>query len=131
MATDPVTLLVVDDDPTAFELIHALLEQEPAQVLHAETADEALATIAGGSVDVVIVDYILPGMDGIALLEKIRQRAPQVSRVLLTAHPGVDVLTGAVNRGAVDKALYKKLSSDEILVALRELIVRRLAERPG
>jgi CheY-like chemotaxis protein len=63
---------------------------------------------------------MMPGMDGVRLLEVVRDRWPECQRVLLTGHASSDVLLGAVNRGGANKVLIKTMNP----LAIREEIER-------
>ena len=71
-------------------------------------------------VDVVVSDHFMPGMDGVRLLESVRQRWPHCTRILFTAHPSSDIVLEAVNRGGVHKVLVKNMHP----VAIRDEIAR-------
>ena len=70
-----VQILVVDDDAGARELLHAVLEYCGAQVLSADSARGALASLGRNRPDVIVCDLVMPGDDGYALMRALRTRA--------------------------------------------------------
>jgi len=67
------TIMVVDDEPNILKLLEDLLKQEGYNVVKAENAIKALAKLKKTKVDLVLIDYFMPKMTGVELLEKIRR----------------------------------------------------------
>jgi DNA-binding NtrC family response regulator len=85
----------------------------------AATGGEGLAALAAGSVDVVLLDIVMPGIDGLQLLEQIRARHPDVPVVMLTATRTVKTAVGAMKLGAFDY-LTKPFDVDELRIILEK-----------
>lgn len=81
---DRKTILLVEDDHLLKRLIKGVLERQ-YRVLEAESCIEAIKQI-GGSVDIALVDYILPDGDGLHVLKVIREMKPQLPVVIMTAY---------------------------------------------
>ena len=79
------TVLVVDDDAGIADLLADLLAEEGYAVLTAADGDEALAEVEREPVDLVLTDVMLPGVDGVTLSERLRQRGDQTPVVLMSA----------------------------------------------
>jgi CheY-like chemotaxis protein/anti-sigma regulatory factor (Ser/Thr protein kinase) len=79
------SVLVVDDDPAIHDLLRYMLKAENWQVEGAKDGDEALSRLVSGSFDLVVTDIVMPGMDGLALLKRIREVRPLVKVVVITA----------------------------------------------
>lgn len=97
------TLLVVDDDPDSRLLVaHALKQGDPFHVM-GETAevDEAIAQASTGHPDVVLLDPVLSGADGMWALPRIREAAPETKVVLYSAFPTSEIRFAALSGGAV------------------------------
>jgi DNA-binding NtrC family response regulator len=113
------TILIVDDERTLARAIKAYLEEAGYEAEVAGDAESALPLLASLRPDVVITDVRLPGMDGIALLTKIREFDPAISVIVMTAHGSIEGAVAAVKLGAFDY-LKKPLDLEELkLVADR------------
>ena len=133
------TVLVVDDDPTQRRLIQGVLERGGFAVALAEGGDEALAHLmAGRSADVVLLDLVMPGLQGVDALKEMRARGYTQPVIVLTAQGSIETVVGAMQAGAQD-FLVKPASPERIAVSLRnalkmgELVgeVDRLKRRSG
>lgn len=98
-------ILIVDDDPTQRRLLAALIEREGYRPATAESGAAALerveATGADG-VDLVLLDLVMPDMDGLSVLERLRPLRPNLPVIVLTAQGGVDTAVKAMRAGAND-----------------------------
>jgi CheY-like chemotaxis protein/anti-sigma regulatory factor (Ser/Thr protein kinase) len=83
-ATTPRTLLVVDDDPSIYELIRAMLAGEAWDLDSAGNGDEALSRLTSRAYDLVLTDILMPGMDGLTLLAQMRSRYPYTGMLVMT-----------------------------------------------
>ena len=112
------TVLIVDDDPTQRRLMQAVVEKNGYAAAHAQSGEEALeALAAGGHVDVVLLDLLMPGMGGIKTLEELRKRAVHLPVIVLTASGSIDTVVKAMQAGAVD-FLVKPASPERIGVCI-------------
>lgn len=115
----PVVLLV-DDEPSLRASLVRVLSESEVSTIAAKSSLHALQILQEQHVDVVVSDHFMPGMDGVRLLESVRQRWPHCTRILFTAHPSSDIVLEAVNRGGVHKVLVK----NQHPVAIRDEIAR-------
>ncbi|WBQ12089.1 sigma-54 dependent transcriptional regulator [Hyphomonadaceae bacterium BL14] len=115
------TVLVVDDDPTQRRLMQAVLEKQGHSFQGAEDGDSGLAAVKRGGIDVVMLDMIMPGMDGVETLEAIKAREPDLPVIMLTAHGGIETVVRAMRAGAVD-FFVKPASPERIAVSLRNAL---------
>lgn len=81
-------VLVVDDEPSVLQAMARALKGEPYEVRTTDDLDEAARTIRDGGVDVLLVDYKMPGADGSALLSLAAEASPKTIRLLLSGCPG-------------------------------------------
>lgn len=95
-------VLIVDDEKSIRLSLRELLTAGGYAVEVAADAQEALRLLAGHAFDVVVTDIILPGLSGVELLKSIRQTAPDVQVIMMTADPTVDTAAEAVRAGAFD-----------------------------
>lgn len=117
IATEMLHLLVVDDDDELRESLATYLRTALHETV-VETASDgksALERFGRGRIDVLLVDYQMPGMDGIELLERIRHIAPDCIRLMLTGRGDFEIAQKAVNEGHVFGFLTKGVDPDEIL----------------
>lgn len=120
-------LLVVDDEKNAREGLKWALEDKKHRVDVAASADEALGFLAEHQVDLVITDLKMPGMDGLELLQKIKDNDPSTEVIVITAHSTVETAVEAMRKGAFDYQT-KPVRLDELrLVIERALRSQSLA----
>jgi DNA-binding NtrC family response regulator len=116
------TVLVVDDDPTQRRLIQAVLEREGFAVLHAENGDQAIERLgAGGTIDVVLLDLVMPGMSGQDTLVEMRARGFNQPVIVVTATGGIDTVVRAMQAGALD-FFVKPAAPERIIVSIRNAL---------
>jgi two-component system response regulator AtoC len=114
-------VLVVDDDRAVGTVLMGLLRQAGYEASYVDSAEEALARVSSRPVDVVITDLRMPSMDGMELLEKLAERAPDVPVIMLTAHGSVQTAVEAMKKGASD-FLLKPFDRDEVLFTVGKAI---------
>jgi DNA-binding NtrC family response regulator len=95
-------VLVVEDDPVARKLLAEVLKRDGLDVRSVETAKQALVAQDAFDPGVVITDVRLTGMDGIALLRRLRERRPAVQVVVVTAFGSLDTAVEAIRQRAYD-----------------------------
>ncbi|MGH7220772.1 MAG: sigma-54-dependent transcriptional regulator, partial [Nitrospiraceae bacterium] len=115
-------VMVVDDDAETLALLREVVAKEGYQVETAEDGESALRQLAEWQPDLVITDIHMPGMDGLALLASVREMAPDVLVILLTAYGSLKTAVDAIKAGAFDY-LSKPFAVDDI-----RLVVRRALE---
>ena len=93
-------VLTVDDSPTIRTFLHGLLSLHGAQVEEAGSGREALEMLAKGKYDLVLLDLLLPDVDGIQVLRGLRERDGETAVVMLTGMGGIKSANTAVSRGA-------------------------------
>jgi len=108
----PPRVLIVDDDPEATRLITKRLQPEGYQLDIAHTGEEGLEKALSTTVDLVLLDIKLPGMDGLDVLTRIKSRHPEVGVIMMTAYGSEKIAVGALKRGA-DDYLIKPLDEGE------------------
>jgi two-component system response regulator (stage 0 sporulation protein F) len=95
-------ILIVDDEEGLREGLSKLLESEGYAVLSAESGEQALQILQQSHIDLVLTDMRMPGMDGIELLKKIRERHPNVGVIILTGYGQIESYIEAMNFGAIE-----------------------------
>jgi two-component system, OmpR family, response regulator len=122
-------LLVVEDDVKLLKLLERGLREEGYSVDIAETGDDGLSRATDRDYDAVLLDVMLPGLDGFAVCAALRQRADRVPVLMLTARADVGDRIRGLDGGA-DDYLTKPFDFGELLARVRALIRRGPADHP-
>lgn len=125
----PPRILIVDDDPEAVRLITKRLQPEGYQLDIAHTGEEGLEKALSTTVDLVLLDIKLPGMDGLDVLTRIKSRHPEIGVIMMTAYGSEKIAVEALKRGA-DDYLIKPLDEGEPMSTVRQSLekIRRRRE---
>ena len=83
-------VLLIDDDARLAELLVGYLTPQGVALVHAGGGQAGLGQLAGGSFDAVLLDVMMPGMDGLTVLRKIREAGHQIPVLMLTARDAVE-----------------------------------------
>ena len=121
-------LLVVEDERRLAQVVRKVLEEEGHTVDVAHDGEEGLAMAMDGTHDVVVLDVMLPGMDGFEVCKSLRANRVDTPVLLLTALDGVDDRVRGLDSGA-DDYLPKPFAFQELLARLRALGRRRVQAR--
>jgi DNA-binding NtrC family response regulator len=119
-------ILIVDDEPSASEYLRLLLEQEKFEVRTTGNGVEALIALETNSFDLVISDIRMPQMDGLELLDHLKQRWPDLPVIVLTANEGIEDVVQAIHLGALN---YLVKPSSPAVVS--EAVKKALRVRPS
>ena len=122
--TESTRILIVDDERGMCEFLQYALSGEGYDIDHANSSDEALDRMAQAPFDIVITDIRMPGMDGLDMLRRIKESAPDVIVVVMTAYPSPEYELKAVNYGAY-QYLEKPIENPDVVLD----IVRSLGEQ--
>ena len=121
-------VLVVEDERRLAQLVRRVLEEEGHTVDTAHDGDEGLTMALDASHDVIVLDVMLPGRDGISVCSELRQQRVDTPVLLLTALDGVDDRVRGLDAGA-DDYLPKPFAFQELLARIRALGRRRVQAR--
>lgn len=120
----PNVILLVDDEPRVLKTLRRVLEDEGYETLTAENGETCLAIIQNRHVDLLVLDIIMPGMDGWEVLRAIREQ-PALSHlpvvILSTRKASIDRMLGLDVFG-VEHYLTKPPSPDDLLTAVGEVL---------
>ena len=125
MTTQAATILIVDDDPEVIELLGPALKAAGYKVRAAVGADQAFAVLTGDAVDLVLLDYQLPGISGLKLLEILKQdpRTATLPVIMQTTRGAEADKVAGLKTGA-DDYLTKPFSIKELLARVEALLRR-------
>ena len=112
MANDPLDVWIVDDDQSVRWVLEKALDQADMQTRSFERAEHLLEAIDEAEPDVLITDVRMPGMSGIALLERLRNSRPELPIIVITAHSDLENAVAAYKGGAFEY-LPKPFDIDE------------------
>jgi DNA-binding NtrC family response regulator len=116
-------VLIVDDDPVQRRLLENMAGKAGYDVLQAAGGDEALNILADDSmhVDCVVLDLVMPGLDGLGFLARMREDNRQIPVIVQTAHGGIDNVVSAMRAGAVD-FVVKPVGFERLQVSIRNAL---------
>jgi two-component system response regulator MprA len=117
------TVLIVDDDPKLLKMLRRTLMYEGFHVLSATDGNEALAEVQAHRPDVVVLDWLMPGLDGLGVLERLRAAGDQTLVLMLTARDAVEHRVEGLESGA-DDYLVKPFAPAELLARIHALLRR-------
>jgi DNA-binding NtrC family response regulator len=121
------TILIIDDEAGIRETLETLLELEGYTVEMAIDGEAGLARIEQRPYDLVLLDLALPGRNGIEILATIRERAPELPVIMLTAYGTVDNVVDAIRAGA-QNFVQKPWDNEKLLADIRSAIARYRVE---
>ena len=107
-------ILVVDDEQSMREFLAILLEREGYYVAQAENAEVALKLLESDTYDLVVSDVSMPGLTGMALLERIKTTTPETAVLMITAYTTAEQAVEAMKLGAYDY-IAKPFSPKELM----------------
>ena len=117
-------ILVVDDERAVRESLRRALELEGYEIDLAESGDRALELLdGGGQPDAVVLDVLMPGLDGLEVCKRLRREGSQLPILMLTARAEVENRVAGLDAGA-DDYVAKPFALEELLARLRALLRR-------
>ncbi len=126
MADTTQTIILVDDEDIVLTSIESFLTLETEyQVRSFLVAKEALDYIRGNEVDLVISDYLMPEMDGITFLARVREIKPEVPRIILTGYADKENAIKAINEVGLFQYIEKPWDNDDLLIIIRNGLERQ------
>jgi len=126
--TEKLDILVVEDGQSQREMLRDFLKDEGYRVSEAENGEIALIKLREDCFDLVLTDYKMPGMDGMALLQAAKDLNPEVDVVVMTAFGTVETAVSAMKAGASDY-ISKPIDLDELQLLIERISGRRTIVR--
>jgi len=120
-------ILLVDDEQDFRETMGAIIEGWGYDVIDISSGKEAIDAVMGKNPDIVILDYMMPDMDGIATLREIREIDDKIPVIMFTAHPDIKVIKGTEKLGV--SAFIPKLSTFSDVQSSLKAVIEMLKKR--
>ncbi len=114
-------ILLIDDDEWIRDSLRLFFEAEGCQLIALETAEEGLSTLKDHTYDLLIVDYKLPGLDGLELLKRIHSKHSPAIKVLITAYRNDKIVSEAKNLN-IQGFIEKPFTYESLMASLAPLI---------
>jgi DNA-binding NtrC family response regulator len=121
-------ILIIDDDENITKVEAEILEDQGYSVDIAGTGTEAIKKTQKNHYDLMLVDIKLPDMEGIEILNKIRDTTPKIRKIIVTGYPTLQNAVAAVNRDA-DAYIIKPFDVEKMLATIKEQIEKQKQER--
>jgi CheY-like chemotaxis protein len=122
MSEDQHTILCVDDEPNILQSLKRLLRKEGYHLLLAGSGDEGLKLLQEHQVHLIISDQRMPQMSGTEFLALVKERFPDVLRVILTGYTDVDSITESINKGHIYKFFLKPWNDHNLKLEIRQAL---------
>src|SRR6202030_4463460 len=128
------SILIADDDAVARRLVENMVQKCGYETLVVDSGDAAIAMLTAPdapAIDAVVLDLVMPGLDGMGVLAKIRDAGLNVPVIVQTAHGGIDNVVSAMRAGALD-FVVKPVGLERLQVSLRNALEKSaLADELG
>jgi len=117
-------VLIVDDDPDVLSMLERLLKKLEYNPLVAQNGEEAVQIIDSNKIDVVVSDLVMPEMDGMELLKRVKSRKGDIPFLMITGHPTIETAVEAIKKGAYDY-LTKPFQVEEVQIKIDRALEKR------
>lgn len=120
------TIVLVDDEQMVLTSLKSFITLETDfKIVTFTSAKQALEFIKNNDIDIVISDYLMPEMDGISFLAKVREIRPDVPRIILTGYADKENAIKAINEVGLFQYIEKPWDNDDLLIVLRNGMERQ------
>jgi len=111
------SILCVDDEPAVLDVLQHLLRDMGHDTIAAGSADEAIQAIHRGRIDLILLDCVMPGRDGFAVLDHLTEQSLKIPTIMMTGYSSVEHAVAAIRGGAVDY-LTKPLRAESVRISV-------------
>ena len=120
-------IVIVDDEELVLSSLNSLLSLETDYNINTFlSAKEAIEFIGDNDTDLVLSDYLMPEMDGISFLSKVRELSPEIPRIILTGYADKENAIKAINEVGLFQYIEKPWDNDNLLIVIRNGIEKKL-----
>lgn len=120
-----LNILIVEDGRSQREMLRDFLISEGHRVMEAENGETAIKMVLSNHFDLILLDYKMPGMDGVEVLKEVKKINHEIDVVIITAYGTIETAVEAIKVGAIDY-ITKPVELEELLI-----LVDRVSERRG
>jgi len=120
-------MLVIDDDSMVLSSCQRIFEEENFYVVTTTSPEEGLSLVLDTYFDVVLCDWMMPGLDGMDVITRLEETSPGSAVIMISGYPSIERATEAMKRGAMDY-VAKPFTPDEIIKAVNDAMQRKQIE---
>ena len=117
MKTQCLTIMILDDEPKMGKILSRILEREGHRVTSHTSPEEGLVALAAEPADLLLTDLRMPQMNGLELMRRARELAPEIDVIMMTAYATVETAVEAMKQGALDY-LIKPFPNEELVMVV-------------
>ncbi len=123
-----LNILIIEDGRSQREMLRDFLMKEGHNVAEAENGDQGIRRLQAGHFDLILLDYKMPGMDGMEVLKEVKKINPELDVVIITAYGTIETAVEAMKAGAIDY-ITKPIEFEELLILVERVSERRTLMR--
>jgi formate/nitrite transporter len=120
-------MFIIDDEEIVLKSCRKIFEAEGFEVVTTANPQEGLKLVSEKTFDVILVDWMMPGFDGMDVVEEIDKRSPSSTVIMISGYPAVGRATEAMKRGAMDY-VAKPFRPEEIIEVVKKAVRRKVTE---
>jgi len=120
-------MLIIDDEEIVLKSCRKIFEAEGFEVVTTANPQEGLKLVSEKSFDVILCDWMMPGFDGLDVVEEVDKRSPNSTVVMISGYPSLGRATEAMKRGAMDY-VAKPFRPEEIIEVVKKAVRRKVTE---
>ncbi len=123
------SLLLVDDEQNILKSLKRLLIDVDCKIITAESGEAGLKLFENNTIQVVVSDYRMPGMNGVEFLNKVKEKYPDTIRIVLSGYADAGVIVEAINMGHVYKFIPKPWDDQNLLTTVKDAFERHWLQK--